>query len=99
MSLKVNDIQDNLSSGTFLRLFADDSLLYRVIHDISDCHTLQKDLLQLQKWEKDNKMEFHTNKCQVLRLSNKIDHTLFFKYNIHNIILQDFDSVKYLGLQ
>ena len=43
-------------------------------------------------------MEFHTNKCQVLRLSNKIDHTVFFKYNIHNTILQEFDSAKYLGV-
>ena len=94
----INDIQDNLSPGTFLRLFADDSLLYRVINDISDCYTLQKDLLQLQKWEKDNKMEFHPNKCQMIRLTNKTDHIVFFKYNIHNVILQEFDSAKYLGV-
>ena len=43
----INDIQDYLSPGTFLRLFADDSLLYRVINTISDCYTLQKGLLQL----------------------------------------------------
>ena len=45
----INDIQDNLSPGTTLRLFADDSLLYRVINNFSDTQILQRDLNQLQK--------------------------------------------------
>jgi hypothetical protein len=48
----INDIQQNLSPGTTLRLFADDSLLYRVIKSFNDTLILQKDLDQLQKWEK-----------------------------------------------
>ena len=52
----INDIHENLSPGTHIRLFADDSLLYREIHNTSDTITLQKDLDQLQKWEKLNKI-------------------------------------------
>ena len=93
----INDIHENLSPGTHIRLFADDSLLYRAINTISDSLILQKDLDQLQKWEKANKMEFHPDKCQILRITNK-RQPLKFTYNIHNIDLQEFKSAKYLGV-
>ena len=47
----INDISDDISPNTFIRLFADDSLLYREIKTIEDAHILQKDLNTLQKWE------------------------------------------------
>ena len=53
----INDIDKNLSPGTKIRLFADDSLL-REITDISNSQTLQKDINTLQHWESHNKMEF-----------------------------------------
>ena len=93
----INDIQHNLSPGTSIRLFADDSLLYRQIKSFQDTITLQKDLDQLQKWEKANKMEFHPGKCQILRISNK-RQPIINNYNIHNTILQVFNSAKYLGI-
>ena len=93
----INDIQDHLSPGTSIRLFADDSLLYRTISSIHDTIILQNDLNQLQKWEKDNKMEFHPGKCQIRRLTNK-RKPIINKYNIHNTILQEFSSAKYLGI-
>ena len=67
----INDIHKDLSPGTKISLFADDSLLYRTIADTSDCHTLQKDLDALQQWERQNKMEFHPDKCSVLKITNK----------------------------
>ena len=48
----INDISKNLSVGTKIRLFADDSLLYRTIRSAKDCEILQKDLNTLQQWEK-----------------------------------------------
>jgi hypothetical protein len=93
----INDIQQNLSPGTTLRLFADDSLLYRVIKSFNDTLILQKDLDQLQKWEKANKMEFHPNKCQILCITNKRNH-IKNNYIVHNTILQEFNSAKYLDV-
>ena len=67
----INDINKDLSPGTHIRLFADDSLLYRNILTPEDSAILQRDLNVLQAWEHDNKMEFHPDKCQVLRITNK----------------------------
>ena len=93
----INDIGDKLSPGTHLRLFADDSLLYRHIHSTRDIEILQSDLNTLQSWEILNKMEFHPDKCQVLRLTNKLK-PITGTYSIHNINLDFFDTVKYLGI-
>ena len=54
----INDINNGLSPGTKIRLFADDSLLYGTIISPSDSAILQKDLDHLQKWEVTWKMEF-----------------------------------------
>ena len=67
----INDININITPGTKLRLFADDSFLYREIKDTNDCKILQNDLETLQKWEKKWKMEFHPEKCQLLRITKK----------------------------
>ena len=60
-----------VSPGTHIILFADDSLLYRNILTPEDSAILQRDLNVLQAWEHENKMEFHPDKCQVLRITNK----------------------------
>ena len=93
----INDICNGLSPGTNIRLFSDDSLLYRKINSLEDAKILQKDLNKLQSWETINKMEFHPGKCQVLTITNKrilIKNT----YSIHSVNLETFKSVKYLGV-
>ena len=93
----INDIGENLTPGTTLRLFADDSLLYRNIKDRDDCQILQKDLDNLQKWENKWKMEFHPDKCQVLTISNK-KQNIKSDYTIHNQTLKTTNNAKYLGV-
>ena len=93
----INDISQGLSKGTKIRLFADDSLLYRTIETPQDSETLQKDLDTLQLWESKWKMEFHPGKCQTIRITNKIkpsSHTYF----IHGTPVSVTDSAKYLGV-
>ena len=79
----INDISKGLSEGTKLKLFADDSLLYRTIKDPSDSAILQKDLNTLQIWENKWKMEFHPGKCQLLKVTNK-KKTIPTSYTIHD---------------
>ena len=93
----INDISKGLSKGTKIRLFADDSLLYRTIESPSDSAILQKDLETLQLWEKKWKMEFHPGKCQLLRITNKID-PIKSTYFIHDTPISETDSAKYLGV-
>ena len=93
----INDISEGLSKGTKLKLFADDSLLYRVIRTIQDSLTLQNDLKLLQAWEKKWKMEFHPKKCQLVRITNK-RKKIEFNYKIHGIVIEETESAKYLGI-
>ena len=66
----INDISSGLSQGTILKLFADDSLLYRIIRTPRDTQILQNDLNLLQLLAEKNKMEFHMGKCQLLKITN-----------------------------
>ena len=93
----INDIDKHLTPGTKLRLFADDSFLYREIKHEVDCKILQNDLNALQQWEKKWKMEFHPDKCQVLRITNK-KKQIVQNYVIHGKILQETKQAKYLGV-
>jgi len=93
----INDISKNLTPGTKIRLFADDSLLYRTIRSPADCKILQEDLNTLQKWKQLWKMEFHPGKCHLLQITNKLN-PISFVYNIHNTPLTKVDSAKYLGV-
>ena len=93
----INDLPQYVSPGTEVRLFADDSAVYRKITNINDAVILQKDLDNLQRWEKQWSMEFHPNKCQLLRITkrkNTIDHA----YNIHGTAIQLTKDAKYLGI-
>ena len=93
----INDISKGLSNGTKIRLFADDSLLYRTIKTPKDSEILQKDLDSLQIWEKTWKMEFHPGKCQLLKITNKIRPSIF-QYKIHNQTISETNAAKYLGV-
>ena len=93
----INDMPETVSEGTKIRLFADDSLLYREIKSPKDSAILQEDLNKLQKWEGDSKMQFHPGKCQVIRITKKIK-TISHDYTVHNEKLKRTQKAEYLGL-
>ena len=67
--LYINDMAEKLNST--VRLFADDTIAYLAIGDNNDAASLQHDLDLLASWEQTWQMEFHPDKCQVLRVSRK----------------------------
>ena len=83
--------------GPLLFSFADDAYIYRSISSRKDADTLQKDLDKLGEWEKNWSMEFHLNKCQLLRITNKCK-IVDAHYMIHGKRLKLVDSAKYLGV-
>ena len=93
----INDIDVNLTEGTKLRLFADDSLLYRQIDSNKDYEILQNDLNKLEQWESKWKMEFHPGKCQVLKITRK-HNPIESYYHLHSQTLETTRSAKYLGI-
>ena len=67
------------------------------MHDLNDCVVLQQDLDALAEWESKWVMEFHPQKCSVLRVSRSrspISHP----YKLKGHILITEDTTKYLGV-
>ena len=93
----INDISGGLTEGTKLKLFADDSFLYRTIKSVKDTIILQKDLKTLEAWGVKWKMVFHPGKCQHLRITNKIKF-IPAQYSILGTTIEETESAKYLGI-
>ena len=95
--LYINDLAQDLDST--VRLFADDTIAYLTIDNQADAMCLQHDLDRLADWEKRWQMEFHPEKCQVLRVSKKTKaSTICHDYILHGHTLEVVDNVKYLGV-
>ena len=92
----INDLPNFVQNSVF-RLFADDCILYQRIRSCQDSDKLQADLDQLQKWESIWLMEFHTSKCQVISITNKVK-PIIGKYQVHDHILEQVHCAKYLGI-
>ena len=93
--LYINDLPDAIDSQ--VRLFADDTVLYRTIKSDTDHHRLQTDLDKLSDWAKAWDMQFHPDKCLVMNISKK-RHPSKFTYSLHNTDLKTTDTAKYLGI-
>ena len=91
----INDMPEIITSTA--RLFADDSLVYRIICTEEDRALLQENLDKLQKLERDWHMQFKPDKCEVIRITNK-RNPLTNKYCIHDTELQTVKDAKYLGV-
>jgi hypothetical protein len=91
----INDISSNISSN--IRLFADDTIIYRTINDETDSKALQTDLNTLADWSRVWQMEFHPGKCNVIHFTRSRSpfHT---KYHLYDQELETVSSVKYLGV-
>ena len=80
-----------------VRLYADDVLLYTSIKSEEDCLRLQQDLHMLEKWAATWKMSFNVNKCEFLRITNRISF-VSNQYLLHNQIIHEVNHTKYLGV-
>ena len=91
----INDLPEDINSRT--RVFADDCILYRQISSENDQQLLQEDLDRLATWEKTWGMEFHPQKCSVMRISRaRTPRT--FQYHLKDVPLAEEQSSKYLGV-
>jgi len=52
-------------------LFAEDTIVYLTIKSHASAQSLQKDLHNLELWEKEWSIEFNPDKCEVLRRHRK----------------------------
>ena len=96
--LHINDIGDNVSKGTYIKLFADDCLLFREIDSLSDAERLENDLQSLVKWSKTWQMSFHVKKCHTLKVCKK-KNPIQFQYTMSNVQVSEVDRHPYLVVE
>ena len=101
--LFIDDLPDNISQGTNITLYADDTKIWRKITCHRDELILQHDINTLNTWSKKNKMNFHPKKCKVLTVTSS--HNLSYRlpcdrfvYCLDNECLDYVDSEKDLGV-
>ena len=58
----VNDIPETVNSN--LKMFADDTNIFRILKNKSDCEILQADLENLSEWSNRWCLTFNTSKCK-----------------------------------
>ena len=92
----INDMPNVISEGTFVRLFADDCLVYRRIHSLQDQLTLQEDLNNLHCWATRWGMNFNPSKCHIMQIARA--KPMMKLYEMCGVILASVDRAKYLGV-
>ena len=96
--LYINDIGDNVSKGTYIKLFADDCLLFRKIDSLSDAERLENDLQSIVEWSKTWHMSFNVTKCHTLKVFKK-KNPIQFQYTMNNVQVSEVDHHPYLGVE
>ena len=99
--LYTNDLPDVVKQSK-VRLFADDSLLYRNIKNEQDQVLLQEDLDALATWQTTWQMSYNPSKCNVTHMilhgKGKTPRPFDFEYHLHGQKLESVTNSKYLGV-
>ena len=95
--LYINDMPGHVHTGTRCRLFADDTLLYRVIDTIADQVQFQQDLKNLEQWAVTWGMVFNPSKCYIMSVGKGRTHKPHF-YELCGVVLNSVDQERYLGV-
>ena len=95
LSSNIISMPEGISSS--VRLFADDTVVYRQINSAADHAILQQDLNKLARCEAEYSLEFHPQKCKVLRVTRSRSPSMF-NYTLHGTNLKSTESTTYLGI-
>ena len=80
------------------RHFTDDCVCYREIKNVDDTVKLQKDIDRLGSWARKWGMRFQTVKCNMMQLTNKRTSKIQASYKLAGTVLENVESIKYLGV-
>ena len=89
----INDLPQEIKS--YIKIFADDTKIFRAIRSMSDINNLQEDINKLVNWTIKWQLYFNNDKCKVIHYGpNNPNH----KYLINNTELQIDSEEKDLGI-
>ena len=92
----INDIQKEISSS--MKLFADDSTIYRPIRSYEDHLILQEDLRKLDLWAEKWQMTFKPIKCKTMNITNKRNISKY-GYTVKGSPIETIKQHTYLGVE
>ena len=90
----INDLPDNVKKS-LLKIFADDTKLFKTISQIKDQRELQEDLIALAAWSKKWQLPFNEIKFKLMHYGKNNPH---FDYKMNGIILAKDDKEKDIGV-
>ena len=93
----VNDIPEMVNCS--IKMFADDTKLFRTVKSIDDCNILQNDLDTLSQWTNEWLLSFNIDKCKVMHIGKnnpKLEYTM--RTENENKILIETREEKDLGV-
>ena len=93
----VSDIGDNRSSKTNLRLFADDTVLYKSITSENDARIMQSKLANLFLWGSQWNLKFNPKESCVIPFS-RVTSSITFSYEVETVTLP-VATHPYLGIE
>jgi hypothetical protein len=94
-SIFIDDLGDGVSNSK-IRLFADDSVIYKEIEDEADTRKLQDDIETVEEWVRTNGMALNVEKCKVVCFGK--GRKTGFEYKIDGKYIEEVNNYKYLGI-
>ena len=103
----INDLISEVTPGTNIMLYADDTKIWRRIECMNDHVMLQQTIDALFAWSIRNRMNFHPAKCHVLSVTGTLSHEdnpfsvlPYFKYfySLGGTVLDYVDRQRDLGI-
>jgi hypothetical protein len=91
----INDLNSRVSSK--IRLFADDTVIYREIRDDTDSDALSSDLNNVHSWCQEWGLELNLSKCTTVHFSRKTSQQRRV-YTIGGVSINSAEKLKYLGV-
>lgn len=89
----INDLPDCVNS--YVKIFADDTKVFRTIQTVDDFNLLQEDLLKLLEWSKIWQLPFNISKCKCMHYGR---NNTEYVYKMEDMTLDDIDNEKDLGV-
>ena len=78
----INDLPEQITSN--IKIFADDTKIFRSLSKVNDLTSMQNDLNELAKWSRKWQLPFNETKCKVIHFGrNNPNHT--YSMNGHNL--------------
>lgn len=81
-----------------MRMFADDTKVWKKITELKDCIDLQEDLTRLQHWSNTWLLQFHPEKCKVMHVGHKYRFQYRITQSNQTYTLNETEEEKDLGI-